>query len=81
MGKDPSVFNTLHHFALNDRIHQWEMGIASAWKIIVAQIQQLLEMRVAGGWREREREVRKLGGSWRKKRGMQFVSSSVFHDQ
>ena len=49
MGKDPSVFNTLHHFALNDRIHQWEMGIASAWKVIVAQIQQLLEMRVGGG--------------------------------
>lgn len=45
MRRDSSVLNTLHHFGLNDKkIHQ-EMSIAGAWKVIIAEIQQLLGMR------------------------------------
>lgn len=37
MGKDPSVFNTLRHFCLNDKkIHTGEMGISRAWNMTVA---------------------------------------------
>ena len=39
-----------------------EMGVARAWKVTVAQIQQLLGVRVG----HKREKLGKLGGSWRK---------------